>query len=125
MWYREAKWHNRLLAEQSLMHERFPQFVLTQSPSDLLVWRGVLVPVEGAPFEISVTMPARYPYGAPELRAERPRIRPGAPHLYANGTLCVHRLSWDPMRGTVVSVIPLAAAWLVGYLNWLRTGEQF
>jgi len=125
MWYREAKWRNRLLAEQALMRERFPQFVLTRSSAALLVWRGVLVPVEEASFEISVTMPSRYPYLTPELRAERPRLQPGAPHLYANGTLCVHKLNWDPMRGTVASVIPLAAAWLVGYLNWTRTGEQF
>ena len=107
------------------MRERFPQFVLTESTSGLLIWRGILLPVAGSPFVISVTMPARYPYSAPELRAEQPRIRAGAPHLYANGTLCVHRLNWDPMRGTVVSVIPLAAAWLVGYLNWIRTGENF
>ena len=125
MWYLDKRWHNRLIAEQSLMGERFPQFALTRSPSGLLVWRGVLVPVKDSPYEISVTMPVRYPYEAPELRAERPRISHGAPHLYANGALCVHKLSWDPMRGTVVSVIPLAAAWLVGYLNWARTGEQF
>jgi len=125
VWYREAKWRNRLVAEQSLMRERFPQFALTRSPGGLLVWRGVITPVNGAAFEISVTMPARYPYEAPELRAEVPRIRPGAPHVYANGSLCVHRLNWDPMRGTVVSVIPLAAAWLVGYLNWTRSGEPF
>lgn len=125
MWYRDAKWRSRLLAEQSLMRERFPQFMLTQSPAGLLVWRGVLRPVEGVRFEISVILPARYPYEAPELRAERPPLKPGAPHVYSSGALCVHRLNWDPMRGTAVSVIPLAAAWLVGYMNWLRTGENF
>lgn len=125
MWYREVQWRNRLLVEQALMLERFPQFLLTRSPAALLVWRGVLVPAEGVSFEITVTMPVRYPYVAPELRAERPPLRPGAPHLYANGTLCVHKLNWDPTRGTVASVIPLAAAWLIGYLNWTRTGERF
>jgi hypothetical protein len=108
------------------MNERFPQFILTRSATGLLVWRGILQPIEGTAFEISATMPARYPYEAPELRVERPRLRPGALHLYANETLCVHRRAgWDPMRGTVASVIPLASAWLVGYLHWLRTGEGF
>jgi ubiquitin-protein ligase len=86
----------------------------------------VLQPVRSAPaFEITATMPTRYPYEAPELRVERPRVRAGAPHLYANGTLCIHKQNWDPMRGTVASVIPLASAWLVGYLAWLQTGESF
>jgi hypothetical protein len=29
------------------------------------------------------------------------------------------------MRSTVASTIPLAAAWLISYLNWSRTGEAF
>ncbi len=125
MWYRNPKWCNRLIAEQLLMHERFPQFRLLQALDGCLVWRGVLVPVAGSSFEISITVPARYPYEVPELRSERPAIRSGAPHLYANGTLCVHRSGWDPMRGTVASLVPLAAAWLVGYLHWTQTGEGF
>ena len=125
MWYREVRWRNRLLVEQALMRERFPQFVLTRSPVALLVWRGVLEPLKGVLFEVSVTVPSHYPYVAPELGVERPQLRAGAPHLYANGALCVHRLNWDPTRGTVASVLPLAAAWLVGYMNWSRTGEQF
>src|SRR5688572_13325921 len=72
MWYREARWRNRLLAEHALMEERFPQFVLTQDQSELLVWRGILEPVEGAQFIISATMPRNYPYAAPQLRVEEP-----------------------------------------------------
>ncbi len=125
MWFEEARWRSRLLAEHALMRERFPGFILTRTASGLLVWRGVLRPAEDAAFEVSATAPAQYPYVAPELRVERPPLRSGAPHLYANGTLCVHKASWDPMRGTVASVIPLAAAWLVGYLNWSRSGEGF
>lgn len=107
------------------MRERFPGFVLTRTAGGVLVWRGTLRPAEGATFEISATMPAPYPYVAPELRVERPPLLAGAPHLYANGTLCVHKANWDPTRGTVASVIPLAAAWLVAYLNWARSGEGF
>ena len=125
MWYQEPKWRNRLVVEAGLLRQRFPGFVLTRSGAGLLVWRGIVQPVVGAAFEITATMPARYPYEAPELRVERPRLRPGAPHVYASGALCIHKQSWDPMRGTVASVIPLASAWLVGYLAWLRTGENF
>ena len=80
MWYRDPKWRNRLIVESALMHERFPGFVLTRSPAGLLVWRGTLRPVRNAKaFEISVTIPTRYPYESPELRVERPRVRPGSP----------------------------------------------
>jgi ubiquitin-protein ligase len=120
-----VRWRNRLLAEKAIMRSRFPQFILTCTHSDLLVWRGILEPVRSAAFGITATMPANYPYSAPELRVERPRLRPGAPHLYANGTLCIHKQNWDPMRSTVASTIPLAAAWLISYLNWSRTGEAF
>ncbi len=125
MWYRQEKWRSRLVVETALMRERFPAFVLTRSGEGLLVWRGVVQPIDDATFEITATMPARYPYQAPELRVERPRVRPGAPHLYASGALCIHKQNWDPMRGTVASVIPLASAWLVGYLTWVRTGEIY
>ncbi len=124
-WFREPRWRNRLVAERLLLEERFPGFVPTLSPNDELVWRGVLEPIEGRAFVLSVTMPRRYPYQEPQLRIEQPRLRPGSPHLYQNGTLCVHQRKWDPTRGTVASTIPLAAAWLIGYLRWLESGERF
>ena len=40
MWYREARWKARLLLEQALMRERFPQFILTRGVGGTLVWRG-------------------------------------------------------------------------------------
>jgi hypothetical protein len=108
------------------MRERFPQFILTRGVGGTLVWRGVLEPVRGSRFEITATMPTDYPYTAPALHVIRPRLRSSAPHLY-QGTmdLCVHKATWIPMRGTVASMIPLASAWLVAYLNWERTGEAF
>ena len=126
MWYLQPKWRNRLVVEAALMRERFPGFVLTRSVGGQLVWRGTLRPVaRGSLFELSVTVPERYPYEAPALRVERPALRPGAPHLYVNNHLCVHRQGWDPSRGTVASVVPLAAAWLTAYQHWQETGESF
>jgi ubiquitin-protein ligase len=126
MWYQEQKWRNRLLVEAALMRERFPGFLLTRGATGLLSWRGVLRPVKSAPaYEISVTVPARYPYEPPMLRVERPTLLPGAPHLFLNGSLCVYRQSWDPLRGTIASVVPLVAAWLTAYEHWRETGESF
>ena len=122
MWYEEPRWRNRLVVEQAAMENRFPDFVLTQSPERLLVWRGILRPA-GRLYEVSATMPRRYPYQEPELRLESPQCRPGAPHRYMSGAMCIHPAGgWDPTRGTVASTIPLAAAWLVRYVSWLDTG---
>ena len=124
-WFEESHWRLRLRAETALMKERFPDFALERTNTGDLSWRGILEPIGGEWFEITALTPANYPYAAPQLRVVRPELRPGSPHLYADGSLCVHKANWDPMRGTVASTIPLAAAWLVGYLNWARTGEGF
>ena len=122
MWYEEPRWRNRLVVEHAAMESRFPDFVLIRSPDRLLVWRGILRPA-GRLFEVSATMPRRYPYQEPELRLESPACRSDAPHRYLSGAMCIHPAGgWDPTRGTIASTIPLAAAWLVRYMSWLDTG---
>lgn len=125
MWYREHKWRNRLIAEASLMEERFPSFRLMQAQDGSLRWVGVLNPSPDSEFVVSLTYPADYPYREPKLRVERPGLVGGAPHVYSDGSLCIHRRSWDPSRGTAVSEVPLIAAWLVAYLTWHSNGVSF
>ena len=124
MWYREAKWQSRLFAEEALMRERFPGFSLRQR-SDGLSWEGTLEPVPGRRFRVRLCYPSRYPYQEPVLRVLRPSLRNGSPHRYADGSICVHQSAWNPATGTAASMIPLAAAWLVSYLNWRENGEWF
>jgi ubiquitin-protein ligase len=126
VWHREERWSSRLALEDALMRERFPQFVMTLSEADALVWRGILEPVPGSAFEVTVTAPARYPYEPPVLHVVKPRLRADAPHVYRGSLdLCVHKDNWMSMQGTVASMVPLAAAWLVAYLHWEQTGEGF
>lgn len=125
MWYLEPRWRNRLLAEQALMVARFPLFRLIRSPGGDLSWVGLLRPTGATGYLVSLTYPTRYPYQEPKLRVEQPRLREDAPHTYADSSLCVHRSGWDPNRSTAVSEVPLIAAWLIAYENWLSTGERF
>ena len=126
MWYREERWRARLALEDALMRERFPQFILTRSVAGALVWRGILEPVPGSAFEVTVTAPANYPNVPPVLHVVNPRLRTDAPHMYRDSLdLCIHKKNWIPLRGTVASIVPLASAWLVAYLNWEQTGEPF
>lgn len=125
MWYQEPKWRSRLIAEAALMHERFRGFRLVRTQDGSLRWIGVLNPTPDSEFVVSLTYPADYPYREPKLRVERPALQGGAPHVYNDGSLCIHRRSWDPSRGTAVSEVPLIAAWLVAYQAWWRHGVPF
>ena len=125
MWYRDARWQSRLFAEEALMRERFPGFSLRRRQSGELFWEGTLEPVRGRRFRIRLMYPSRYPYQEPVLRVVRPFLRDGAPHRYADGSLCIHRSGWNPATGTAASMIGLASGWLVCYLNWLENGEGF
>ena len=125
MWYREPKWRNRLIAEAALMKERFPGFRLIRGQENSLRWVGILSPMPDSEFLVSLTYPADYPYREPKLRVERPGLVTGAPHVYNDGSLCIHRRGWDPSRGTAASEVPLIAAWLVAYQVWRRHGVSF
>lgn len=125
MWYRQDRWRNRLLAEQELMRSRFPNFSLLQTAGGELRWIGVLEPVPDREFVVSVRYPSTYPYAPPRFFVEEPPLRPGAPHVYSDNSLCVYKQQWNPMTGTAASCVPLVAAWLVGYLNWTENGQVF
>lgn len=107
------------------MADRFPDFRLIREANGDLVWVGRLSPTGGMGYVVTLTYPARYPYREPKLRVVHPQVRPGSPHTYSDSSLCVHRSTWDPHRSTAVSEVPLIAAWLVAYENWVRTGEGF
>jgi hypothetical protein len=127
MWYRQSRWKPRLVAEQAVMAQRFPRFVLRRRISGELFWDGFIEPQPNALFRVTLTYPSEYPYREPALHVVDPPLRHGTPHVYigASGWICVHRRQWNPATGTAASLVPLIAAWLVAYIHWLRTGESF
>jgi len=125
MWHQNKRWTSRLVAEQAVMRERFPHFALRRQPDGHLHWQGVLEPHPGVAFLVRLEYPGRYPYREPRLWVVAPSILPGTPHVYADGSVCVHRERWDPERGTVASMVPVLCAWLVLYVRWIETGERF
>jgi ubiquitin-protein ligase len=125
MWYSAPQWRPRVVAERMVMAERFPQFRLFIDEDGFLRWEGLLEPVPGRRFRVSVSYPRRYPYDPPKLTVDDPPLEPDAPHRYLDGSLCVHRSSWNPETVTAASTVPLVSAWLIGYLNWLESREAF
>ncbi len=108
------------------MKGRFPRFVLRRDADDALWWEGELEPIAGVFYRVAVRYPRGYPYSAPTLWLLDPPVEAGAPHLYQDGSLCVHRRgSWLPHTGTAASAVPLLSAWLLAYSVWRVTGERF
>lgn len=113
------------MAEVVVMHAHFPGFQLTKGTNGSLTWVGVVTPTPEDDFLVAIVYPDNYPYQSPALWALEPPLRPGAPHLYMDGSLCIHANNWDPERGTAASCVTLAAAWLVAYEAWRQTGLRY
>jgi len=113
------------MAEVEVMQTRFPNFSLIEETDGQLLWVGVLEPQLDEEFLVTVEYPNDYPYRAPVLWVLDPALRPGTPHVYSDGSICIHKATWDPERGTAASCVPLLAAWLLAYLVWLQTGEIY
>jgi hypothetical protein len=125
VWYEDPKWQQRVLIEQEIMRERFPNFRLVRTEGRALQWVGLVEPVEGTRFLITVRYPEQFPYLPPRLFVEDPPLRRGSPHRYGDGSICIHKKYWDVSRGTAASCVPLACSWLASYVLWTRTGEEF
>ncbi len=125
MWYRNDRWKPRLAAEVDVMCNRFPGFSLIEDASGQLLWVGVLEPQPQERFLVTLEYPKDFPYRAPALWVLEPPLAAGAPHVYADGSVCIHQTTWDAHRGTAASCVPLLSAWLLAYVVWLQTGERY
>jgi len=121
------KWHDRhsqrLRAEQIIMSERFPQFVLKKDLLGRLFWEGILITNFGTHYRVRIIYPDNYPYQRPSFRIVHPKVKKDCPHVFLDGSLCVYPDHWDHKRCTAPAGVPLVASWLAMYEIWLRTGR--
>jgi hypothetical protein len=92
-----------------------------------LLWTGALQPT---PLSRTYRVQVAYgPLGQPKVRvlekllayAER-----SLPHVYADGTLCLHQSNeWTTRMSIADTIVPWAAEWLAYYEIWLVTGEWY
>ncbi len=60
------------------------------------------------------------------MRVVRPQLVKGAPHLYADGSLCLYwpkEWQWAAHEAIAETLLPWAALWLYYYELWLDAGE--
>jgi hypothetical protein len=92
-----------------------------------LVWTGELQPT---PLSRSYRVQIAYgPRGQPKVRVlEELATYEGRslPHVYSDGTLCLHEWhEWTATMSIADTIVPWTAEWLVHYEIWLVTGEWY
>ena len=90
-----------------------------------MTWTATLRP---SPFSRDYTVRISYTRGRfPRVEVlPRPPSRPGEPlpHVYGDGSLCLHRVGeWSPDMLIADTIVPWACEWLIHYEIWLATGE--
>ena len=107
------------------MKADFPQFKGKLGRNSSVRWVG-----EVAPFGISETYTVSIEYelrGRPRVTVLRPKLqtRAGkhAPHIFSDGTLCLHLPGeWCPEQTISSTIIPWLCEWLFFYEIWVATG---
>ena len=106
------------------LRARFPDATAVLKPG-LLVWTGMLTPT---PLSRSYLVEITYrPPRTPRVRVlDFLGTREGRslPHVYSDGTLCLHESGeWIDRMLLVDSIVPWTAEWLANYEIWLATGD--
>ena len=113
-------------AQQAFALRRvFPEAVISLKPTKL-VWTGLLAPT---PLSREYTVRISYLAGRfPRVVVVDPPLVPDEdgrlPHLYREGSLCLHEVhEWNGSMLIVDSIIPWTSEWLAHYELWKASGE--
>lgn len=121
----------RLVLEQRVMKERFPQFELRRDGNQL-VWFGTLESNSNQPYEMALYYPDNFP-------AEPPKIFPITPaltvwkdeqnhvlkHQFNDGSLCLFHprdRTWQS-NTTAATLLAITSLWLFAYESYVETGQ--
>jgi hypothetical protein len=108
------------------MSRLWPQFTSETNRGGWIKWTGTLQPgplTNTYLVEIAYTIPKR-----PKVIVLEPELQlhPGAdhlPHIYPDGTLCLHMLhEWRADFAVADTIVPWTSAWLYFYEAWAGTG---
>ncbi len=107
------------------MQYNFPEFLHHREDGEI-VWRGKLCPTEVSPdYEVEIRWRPRCD---PRVFVVSPPLKPGAPHTYDDGSLCLQfpgDRSWTDPRFVATHVVPWTAEYLNWYEIWLETRKWY
>lgn len=115
---------NRPTSHIMRMRTHFPGFQARVQPGECVTWTGTLQPTEDSPvYRVRIVYRR---YGPPKVFVVHPRVKPGAPHVYPGGHLCLYwpaEWRWADREPIAETIVPWTALWLFYYEAWLVTGE--
>ena len=114
----------RFLLERLAMAQHFPGFRYVSRPRPSWIGR-LAVPQFGRSFGVAYVYGDRYPDALPALYVLDPTLPSHTPHIYADGSICVHPDDAPMDRWTPPVSLALASAWLVKFCDWNERGAQW
>ncbi len=115
----------RIMKERDLLAQSYPQFMLDIEPDGLLHARGSLGPTETlrGVYHLLIAIPPTFGRGgSPRVYLLHPELRPGAPHVFQDGSLCLDHNQAFTSRSTLLTLLGWVSVWLVLYEGWMETG---
>jgi hypothetical protein len=126
-WWKRPRNAAFFQCEREVMARQFPEFVVAASRKKpgTLAWQGVLGTNYGNQYAVEIIHKPSYPNSEPWVWVLAPKTSPLSPHLYPDGSLCLHVKSWKPFRSTAASTVVATAQWLLLHDHWRATGERW
>lgn len=115
----------RIFAEKALLDREYPRFQFDLDNAGNPYVHGIIGPTETLKqaYHVLVVLPPDYGTGAmPMAYVLKPDLKPGAPHQYADGHLCLDESGAFTARSTLVTFLAWVSAWLVLAEGWAETG---
>jgi hypothetical protein len=106
------------------LHARFPDAKGTLK-AGRLVWTGLLHPTPlSRSYQVEITYRLRQQPRVRVLDSLETREGRSLPHVYSDGTLCLHEPGeWTDTMFLADSIVSWTAEWLANYEIWLATGD--
>lgn len=122
--YRIPRQRERPIRQWAAMRGMFPQFTSLLTRRGGVRWTGTLQPTPDSP--VYAVRIEHEPDRTPRVFIDRPKIKPSAPHCFADGSLCLFwpaEWRWRPSESLAATLVPWTALWLYHYEVWQVTGE--
>lgn len=118
----------RALKEQALLASEYPGFMLDVDDDGTPFAHGWIGPSDTlvGSYHVLLVLPPGYGRGAmPSAHVLEPRLAPGAPHQYTDGSLCLDHSGAFTRKSTLLTSLAWVSVWLVLYEGWLSTGTPW
>lgn len=118
----------RAMQEQALLGRDYPGFAMDVDEDGTPYvhgWLGGSTQLKER-YHVLLVIPPGYGYGAmPMAHVLEPRLQTGAPHLFADGSLCLDHSGAFTRKSTLLTLLAWISIWLCLYEGWAETGTEW